>query len=131
MNSGMSRRTQSWRLRNQPRRQNPMPSLVWPSCTPERLVLAGLVAQKILRKEQNVRRPLRKTSHEVRIPFVSEGDVHAHVVAFCHQLSLQVAPHTIQHLEFETARSNPVLPGAGLGCGNHLLVMGRKAVIDR
>src|ERR1035437_9761084 len=89
-----------------------------------------LLAQHVLGDEEHVGGALGKAPHEVRVPFLAEGNIDAHVVAIADQLALQVAANPVEHLELEAAAIDSVLAGEALGLGNHGLVLGGQPVED-
>src|ERR1700694_476246 len=52
---------------------------------------------------------LRETAHQIWIPLGSERDINPHAVSLTNELVLQIAPHAIQHLEFESIGRDVIL----------------------
>ena len=57
--------------------------------------------QHVLRQEDHIRRTLRQPPHEVGIPLRAERHIHPHPVAFLDQRTLQIAAHSVEHLELK------------------------------
>src|ERR1035438_5210068 len=87
--------------------------------------------QHVLGDEEHVGGALRKPPHEVRIPFMAEGNVDTNLVSVADQLPLQVAANPVEHLELEAAAIDAVLAREPLGLRNHGFVVGGQPVEDR
>ena len=81
-------------------------------------------------QEEHVGRSLSQPAHEVGIPLAAKGNVDAHLVAVAHQLALQIAAHSIQHLKLEMAGSMPRAAAYAFDGCNHGLVVRGQRVID-
>ena len=88
------------------------------------------VFEKVLGKEEDVCGTFGEATHEVRIPFVAEGDVDAHTVALLGEGSLEVAANSVKHLEFEVGEVDVALLNELSGGLDHGVVVGGDAVID-
>src|SRR5438477_264950 len=62
-------------------------------------------------KEANIRRPLGKPPHQVRVPLFAIRQVHPHAVALLHEPQLQIASDAEQHLEVEAIGRNVLALG--------------------
>ena len=79
--------------------------------------------QHVASDERNIRRTLGEPAHEIRIPLRSEWNVDTHPVSVAHELFLEVAPHSVQHLKLESVRSDVVLACEAPGFPHHSLVV--------
>src|SRR4051812_33076718 len=67
------------------------------------------------RDERDVRRAFSQPAHEVGIPLRAERHIDTHAIALPHELLLEVAPYTVEHLELEPTRIDAVRLHEGLG----------------
>src|SRR5215217_3396673 len=58
-----------------------------------------LTLREILQHEPDIRRPLGEPAHEVRIPVFSVRNIDSQVESVARELSLQITPHTVEHLK--------------------------------
>src|SRR5260370_39357374 len=70
------------------------------SAQPKRLAGACL-SEQVLQDKHGVGRSLRETPHQVWIPLRAKRNVNPATPALFDQLQLQIAPHTVKHLEFK------------------------------
>src|SRR6185437_16318297 len=78
--------------------------------TPTSTPRAEQFAHNVAGNERHVGRTLCQAAHEIRIPLRPERNIHTHVVALPHELFLQVATHSVEHLEFESFGADLVFP---------------------
>src|ERR1035437_7842444 len=92
---------------------------------------AGKLPQDVSRHEDEVRRTLGETAHEIWIPLRAERHVDAQPVALTRELLLEIAPHAVEHLEFETRALDPLLGGKRGRDRDDGGIVGRDAQIGR
>jgi hypothetical protein len=80
--------------------------------------LAVLTLQDVVQQEPHVRGPLRQAAHKIRIPLRSERYIAAHVEALFHQVFLQIAPDSIEHLKLKSICPDALLCHVGTGLLN-------------
>src|SRR6476659_287189 len=79
--------------------------------------------------KRDIRWTLGETAHEIRIPLRSERHVHAHTVSLAHELVLQIAADTVEHLKLEAIGLDVILDRKTLRLANHSFVVSRDARI--
>src|ERR1700674_3286723 len=62
---------------------------------------ADHLPEDISGEECDVCGTLCEAAHQIWVPLRSEGDVNPHAIPLAHELVLQIAPHSVQHLELE------------------------------
>jgi hypothetical protein len=75
------------------------------------------------RPEEHVRRALGQAAHEVGIPLRAERNVDPQAISLAHQLLLEIAAHTVEHLELVGDARNILGAGELLQLRNDLLVV--------
>src|SRR5450759_5700368 len=68
-------------------------------CPSSAAAFADHLLEQVSGEKRDVRGALSETPHEIRIPPRSKWNVHPHAVAFTDQLVLEVAAHSVEHLE--------------------------------
>src|ERR1700737_5173212 len=71
----------------------------------------------------------REAAHQIWIPLRSEWDVNPHAISLAHELGLQIAAHSIQHLKLEASGRNLMLPGESLRLFDDRFIVRRDAGI--
>src|SRR5450756_1951719 len=102
-----------------------------PSCERKSARGAWSGTQQVLGEEEDVRGAFSQPAHEVGIPFATKRDVDANVVAFADQPALQIAAHSIEHLEFKMIGGDALILGIAFGGLDYRFIMRSQAVIDR
>src|SRR5215212_5015907 len=89
-----------------------------------------LAFREILQHEPDIRRPLGEPAHEVRIPVFSIRNIDSQVETVARELSLQVSPHTVQHLKLVLLFRDSFTLGKVDRGVDHLRIVRRDAVIN-
>src|SRR6516165_2357151 len=80
-------------------------------------------------EEEEVRRPLRESPHEVWVPVRAERRRHEHLVPLGGDGTLERRPHAVEHLELEAVARDPLARREGLGVPDEPLVVGRDCEV--
>src|ERR1700681_4928596 len=91
--------------------------------------LADHLPEDISGEERDIRRTFSEPAHQIWIPLRSERNVHAHAISFAHELVLEIAPHSIKHLELEAAGRDLILLRKSLRLLDNGFVVRRDARI--
>src|SRR5215467_354893 len=75
---------------------------------------AQLMPEQIAQNEENVGRPLCQSTHVVRVPGASEGDIEPQTPSIGDQFPLKISADAVQHLEFEGVARDAVGRGEAL-----------------
>src|SRR5437763_16989739 len=89
-----------------------------------------LCPEHVPRNEEDIRRALAQTPHEIWIPLRAKRNVHPDAPAIAHQALLQVAADPIEHLKFERLGWYFFRPGKRFCFADYVLVMRGHAVIN-
>src|SRR3954454_25014545 len=96
-----------------------------------RATRAGLPAQRVLQKEEEVRRPLAEPAHEVRVPLGAVRRRDEDGVAAPYDIELQLRPNAVQHLELELLAGDVALLGEADRVVDQRRVVRRKRRVAR